>query len=377
MKKDIIKKVFIFLWILFLFTLTSCNKEITQVNDNKNTIILSDNSNNMIENTKTNSWELTSHLTFKLSDKVNIKKVTYKNRYWITIAAHLYTSKDLDISRKYPAIVIWTPYGWVKEQWAWIYAQNMAEKWFVAIAFDESYNWESSWEPRHTSSPDVFVEDFSAWIDYLWTLWFIDREKIWAIGICGSAWFALTATQVDHRIKAVVTASMYDMSRVKRNGWKDINTTEQIQKNLDDLATQRWKDVDNNKLELSPSFPEKMLDKLPEWLDPITSEFFEYYTMARGYHPNSIWAFTKTSDMAFNNFPLLNYVDTISPRPILFIMWEKAHSKYFTEDVYKKALEPKELVVVAWARHIDLYDGWDKNYIPFDKIESFFKQYLK
>lgn len=310
--------------------------------------------------------------TFSPSDKVTVEKINYKNRYGITIAADLYLPKNIDKTQKHAALVIGTPYGGVKEQGAGIYAQTMAERGFVAIAFDESYNGESSGKPRHISSPDIFSEDFSAGVDYLGTRSYVDREKIGAIGICGSGGFALTAAQVDHRIKAVATASMYDMSRVKRNGWKDSMTSDERNKYLDQLAEQRWKDLDNGKPQLTPQFPTKIPDKS---VDPITDEFFEYYVAPRGHHPNSIGAFTITSDMAFMNFPLLNYIDTISPRPILFIMGENAHSRYFTEDAYKMAAEPKELYIVKGARHIDLYDR--KDMIPFDKLDEFFTKYLK
>jgi hypothetical protein len=251
----------------------------------------------------------------------------------------------------------------------------MAERGFVAIAFDESFNGESSGEPRHISSPDIFVEDFSAGIDFLGTRPFVDRNKIGAIGLCGSGGFALKAAQIDHRIKAVATASMYDMSRVIRNGWKDGMSDEQRNKTLDQLGEQRWKDFENGSPLLPPGFPGEPADSIPEGLDPITREFFEYYAMERGHHPRSHGPFTKTSDMAFMNFPLMNYIDTISPRPILFIIGENAHSRYFTEDAYKMAAEPKELYIVPGARHIDLYDRTDM--IPFDKLTAFFTNNLK
>ncbi len=308
---------------------------------------------------------------FPQSGKVTVEKVSYKNRFSITIAADLYLPKNIDKSKKYAALVVGTPYGGVKEQGAGLYAQTMAERGFVALAFDESFNGESSGQPRHISSPDIFSEDFSASVDYLGTLPYVDRKKIGAIGICGSGGFALTAAQVDHRIKAVATASMYDMSRVKRNGWKDGMTDEQRNKYLDQLGEQRWKDIDNGSPQLTPQFPAKIPS---EGLDPITSEFFEYYVASRGHHPNSIGAFTITSDMSWMNFSLLDHIKSISPRPILFIMGENAHSRYFTEDAYKRAAEPKELYVVKGARHIDLYDR--KDIIPFDKIESFFAKYL-
>lgn len=309
--------------------------------------------------------------TFPLGDKVIHQKVSYPNRYGLTIAADMYLPKDIDKSKKYAALVVGTPYGGVKEQGAGIYAQTMAERGFVAIAFDESFNGESSGEPRHVSSPDIFVEDFSAGVDFLGTRPFVDRNKIGAIGICGSGAFSLTAAQVDHRIKAVATASMYDMSRVIRKGWKDGMSAEQRSKTLDQLGEQRWKDFEKGSPLLPQGFPSKPAASIPKGLDPITSEFFEYYAMERGHHPRSHGPFTLTSNMAFMNFSLLNYIDTISPRPILFIMGEKAHSRYFTEDAYKMAAEPKELFIVPGARHIDLYDQVDM--IPWDKLTSFFK----
>jgi fermentation-respiration switch protein FrsA (DUF1100 family) len=313
--------------------------------------------------------------TFPKSDKVDHQKVSYRNRYGITVAADMYLPKGIDESRKRPAIVVGTPYGGVKEQGAGIYAQTMAERGFVAIAFDESYNGESSGEPRHVSSPDIFVEDFSAGVDFLGTRPFVDRNRIGVIGLCGSGAFAITAAQVDRRIKAVATASMYDMSRVLRRGWEDGMTHEQRNQTLDQLGEQRWKDFENGSPEIPPGFPSEAQKSIPEGLDPITSEFFEYYAMKRGHHPRSIGPFTATSTMAFMNFPLMSYIKSISPRPILFIIGEDAHSRYFSEDAYKQAAQPKELYVVPGARHIDLYDR--KDMIPFDKLTSFFTEYLK
>lgn len=316
--------------------------------------------------------------TFPLSDKVLHEKVSYPNRYGITISADLYLPKGpkyTDKSKKYAALIIGTPYGGVKEQGAGIYAQTMAERGFVTIAFDESFNGESGGEPRHISSPDIFVEDFMAGVDFLGTRLFVDRNRIGAIGICGSGGFAVTAAQVDHRIKAVATVSMYDMSRVIHKGWEDGMTDEQRNKILDQLGGQRWKDFGNNSPLLPQGFPGEPTDSVPEDLDPVSSEFWEYYAMARGHHPRSHGPFTTTSDMAFMNFPLMNYITSISPRPILFIMGENAHSRYFTEDAYKMAAEPKELYVVPGARHIDLYDRVDL--IPWDKLTSFFNENLK
>ncbi len=312
--------------------------------------------------------------TFPKSDRVTHEKVSFHNRYGITVAADLYLPKNIDPSQKHAAIIVGTPYGGVKEQGAGIYAQTMAERGFVAIAFDESYNGESGGTPRHISSPDIFVEDFSAAVDYIGTRPFVDRNRIGVIGICGSGAFSLTAAQADHRIKAVATVSMYDMSRTIRYGFGDTMTDEQRTRTLVKMGEQRWEDFEKGRPLLPPGFPGEPAASVPEGLDPISSEFFEYYAMERGHHPNSIGSFTATSGMSFMNFPLLNYIETIAPRPILFIMGENAHSRYFTEDAYKRAAEPKELYIVPGARHIDLYDRTDM--IPFDKLESFFNDNL-
>jgi len=314
--------------------------------------------------------------TFPKSDKVIHEKVTFNNRYGLTIAADMYVPINIDRSKKYAALIVGTPYGGVKEQGAGIYAQTMAERGFVAIAFDESYNGESGGNPRHVSSPDIFVEDFSAAVDFIGTRTFVDREKIGVIGICGSGAFSLTAAQVDPRIKAIATASMYDMSRAIRYGFGDSMTDQQRSQAMVQLGKQRWEDHENGNPFLPSGFPSEPAKSIPDGLDPITSEFFEYYAMERGHHPRSHGPFTLTSNMSFMNFPLLNYIETISPRPILFIMGEKAHSRYFTEDAYERAAQPKELYIVPGARHIDLYDGGDNNYIPFDKLESFFTENL-
>ena len=313
--------------------------------------------------------------TFDLSDDVTVEKVTYENRYGIEVSAEMYTSKTLDRSKRHPAIIIGTPYGGVKEQGAGIYAMTLARRGFVTLAFDESFNGESGGEPRHVSSPDIFVEDFSAGVDFIGTRPFVDRNRIGVIGICGSGGFAVTAAQVDKRIKAVVTASMYDMSRVNHYGWEDSMSKEEYDKMLDRLGEQRWEDFEKGEPQYIPSFPEEVTDSVPSGLDPISAEFWEYYAMERGHNPRARGGFTTTSNMAFINFPLMNYIETISPRPILFIIGENAHSRYFSEDAYRRAAEPKELYIVPGARHIDLYDRTDM--IPFDKIESFFREYLK
>ncbi|UUH71025.1 alpha/beta hydrolase [Bacillus subtilis] len=309
---------------------------------------------------------------FKLSDKVIRKPVSYKNRFGIKISADLYLPKEFDASKKHAAVIIGAPYGGVKEQGSGIYAQNMAERGFVALAFDPSFNGYSGGEPRHLSSPDLFVEDFSAAVDYAGTRPFVDRHKIGVIGMCGSGGFGISAAQVDRRIKAVATISMYDISRAQANGFKDSFTEEDRNNILDSIAKQRYAEFEGN--------PPALTDRgapigFDENTDPIGREFGEFYSTPRGYHPNSITQFTVTSSMSFMNFPLLTHIKSISPRPILFIMGEHAHSRYFSEDAYELAAEPKELYIVPNAGHVDLYDKTDV--IPFDKLEAFFTEYLK
>ena len=323
-----------------------------------------------------NETEDPMYLTYELRETVTLEPVEYTNRYGITIAGHMFLPADIDRTQKYPAVIIGTPYGGVKEQGAGVYGMNMAERGYIAIAFDESFNGESGGEPRDVSSPDFFVEDFSAGVDYLGSLPFVDRERIGAIGICGSGGFSLTAAQVDPRIKAVVTASMYDISSMTRDGLGYYITDEMRDATLEQLSQQRWVDFENG----YPAMPQGgwptdgPADFIPEGIPPVMAEFWEYYAMERGWHPNTIDNFTLTSAMSFMNFSLLDHLEDISPRPILFIMGENAHSRYYTEEAYAEAGEPKELVIVPGARHIDLYDREDM--IPFEKIGAFFAEYL-
>lgn len=314
----------------------------------------------------------TGNYIFELSDKVTRKSVSYNNRFGIKIAADLYLPKDFDESKQHAAVIIGAPYGGVKEQGSGIYAQNMAERGFVALAFDPSFNGYSGGEPRHLSSPDLFVEDFSAAVDYLGTRPFVDRNQLGVIGMCGSGGFAISASQVDRRIKAVATVSMFDISRVSANGWMDSLTLEERNSILDVIAEQRYVDFETDQPTLAHRGAPIGFD---ENTDPVSREFGEFYSTPRGYHPNSITQFTVTSSMSFMNFPLLTHIKSISPRPILFIMGEQAHSRYFSEDAYELAGEPKELYIVSNAGHVDLYDKTDL--IPFDKLETFFSENLK
>ncbi|EAR08150.1 alpha/beta hydrolase [Reinekea blandensis] len=316
------------------------------------------------------------YLTYELRDTVTMEAVRYENRYGIELAGHLFKPADFDPSQQYPAIVIGTPYGGVKEQGAGIYAMNMAERGFIALAFDESYNGESGGEPRDLSAPGIFVEDFSAGVDYLGTRPYIDRDRIGAIGICGAGGFALTAAEVDPRIKAIATTSMYDISVMHRYNIDYSMTDEQRNATLERLSQQRWDDFENG----TPALPrggwptDGPAPAVPEGLPPVISEFFEYYGTQRGWHPNTIPNFTLTSGLSFINFPLMTHLEQISPRPILMVMGENAHSRLMTEQAFERAAEPKELVVIPDARHIDLYDREDM--IPFDKLDSFFSEYL-
>lgn len=318
------------------------------------------------------------YLTFDLNPDIEMISVNYTNRYGIKLAGHLYTSKKLDKTLKYPAIIIGPPYGGVKEQGPGVYANELAQRGFVTLTFDPSFNGESGGNPRDVSSPDFFVEDFSAGVDYLGNLTYVDKEKIGVIGICGSGGFSVTAAQVDKRIKAVVTASMYDISSMHRDGFAYSLSQEEREKTLNELSRLRWEDYKTGKAKMpSGGWPsDGPAEVIPEGLPEIMSEFFEYYGMKRGWHPNTLDNFTLTSSLSFMNFPLMSYIDSISPRPILFIIGEFGHSNYYSQEAYSRANEPKELYVVPGARHIDLYDGGSNNYIPFDKIESFFKSNL-
>ena len=302
----------------------------------------------------------------ELDENVKRKPVTYKNRYGMEIAGELYTRKDVDTTRKYPAIIVGAPYGGVKEQGPCVYANELTKKGFIILTFDQSFMGESGGEPRHVSSPDIFTENFSAGVDYLGLQELVDRERIGVIGICGSGGFALSAAQIDIRIKAVATCSMYDMSSAGR----DSMDKETLKTTKEKLALQRWKDAENGYPEYHPFFPEKPLEEPPKGLDPITMEWMRFYGVKRGHHPNAPGGFTTTSDMALLNFRLLDFIDEISPRSILFIVGDRAHSKFFSEHAYERAVEPKELYVVEDAEHIDLYDRTDR--IPFDKLAEFF-----
>jgi len=311
--------------------------------------------------------------TFPRSEKVDHQKVTFKNRYGITLAADLYLPKKRD--RRLAALAISGPFGAVKEQASGLYAQTMAERGYVTVAFDPSYTGESGGEPRNIASPDINTEDFSAAVDFLGLQPAVDRNRIGIIGICGFGGMGLSAAAVDKRIKAVVTTSMYDMSRTMARGMNDSLTNEKRTQMLEQISLQRWVDAEKG----SPAAGSRNLpEKLDPNADPVTKEFFDYYRTPRGFHKNSLnsnGAWAATTPMSFMNFPLLTYINEISPRPILLIAGDHAHSRYFSEDAFKAAAEPKELLIIKNANHVDLYDRMDK--IPFDRITDFFDRNLK
>lgn len=327
---------------------------------------------NKISNSK--KMETTEHYTFTLSDKVTRQKVSFKNRYGIILSGDLYSPKNIE-NVKLSAIAISGPFGAVKEQSSGLYANQMAQRGFVVVAFDPSYTGESGGEPRNLASPEINTEDFSAAVDFLGIQKNIDRNKIGIIGICGFGGFALNATAVDKRVKAVATSTMYDMTRVMSKGYNDVVTLEQRTKTLEQLGEQRWNDAEAGTFANGPKLnTEKPKSDAPEFL----KGYYDYYGTPRGYHEraiNSNGSWTATTPISLMNMPILSYIKEISPRPILIIAGEKAHSRYFSEDAFAMASEPKELIIIPNAVHTDLYDKIDK--IPFDKLETFFKENLK
>lgn len=312
-----------------------------------------------------------SNYISKLNETVERTHVRYRNRYGIALAGDLYTSRELDKKKSHAAVVVGAPYGGVKEQGPSVYANELAQRGFVVLTFDPCYMGESGGEPRHVSSPDLFSENISAGVDYLGLLPYVDRKKIAALGICGSGGFALSAAAMDTRIKAVVTASMFDMCAAARLGM----TPEQIQERKERLSLQRWKDAENGEPEYIPAYGEEAVEEIPDEIQGLWREFFEFYGTKRGHHPNARGNFTTTSDLSFLNYSLTDHIDEISPRPILFCAGEQAESRFMTDAAFEKAAEPKRILVVPDCNHIDLYDDIAK--IPFDEIERFLHESLK
>ena len=302
--------------------------------------------------------------TFPKSEKVDHAKVTFHNRYGITLAADLYVPRDVE--GKFPAIAVSGPFGAVKEQASGLYAQTLAERGFLVLAFDPSYTGESGGEPRYVASPDINTEDFCAAVDYLATRDEVDENRIGILGICGFGGFALNAAAIDTRIKATVASTMYDMSRVTANGYFDGTDADARYELRRQLNAQRTEDYKNGTYALAGG----VADPLPE--------DHAYYKTPRGYHKrslNSNGGWNKTSSLPFINMPILAYSNEIRSA-VLLIHGEKAHSRYFSEDAFKTLQGPnKELLIIPGATHVDLYDNPEA--IPFDKLEQFYKEYLK
>ena len=322
-----------------------------------------------MSNAQINDW----NKTFPQSDKVNVKKVSFKNRYGITLVGDLYTPKN-KTSEQMAAIAVAGPFGAVKEQASGLYAQTMAERGFITLAFDPSYTGESGGEPRNVSSPEINTEDFSAAVDFLSNQKDVNPDEIGIIGICGFGGFGINAAAMDTRIKATVAITMYDMTRVTANGYFDAMTEDDRYKLKESLNKQRTEDFKNGTYAKASGLPEKLTGEEPQFVQ----DYYGYYKTPRGFHKRSINSngnWNTTASLSLINMPILAYSNEIR-NAVLIIHGEKAHSRYFSEDAYKKLKgDNKELLIVEGANHVDLYDNLEK--IPFDKIESFFTKYLK
>lgn len=325
------------------------------------------NGNDMEKLELTNEWDK----VFPQSDKVNHSKVTFHNRYGVTLAADLYVPKNA--TGKLAAIAVSGPFGAVKEQSSGLYAQTLVERGFLTIAFDPSFTGESGGQPRYVASPDINTEDFCAAVDYLSTRDDVDPERIGILGICGWGGMALNAAAIDTRIKATVTSTMYDMSRVNANGYFDSMDADQRYELRRQLNAQRTVDYRNGSYERAGG----VVDPLPADAPQFVKDYYAYYKTPRGYHKRSLNSndgWNKTSSLSFINMPILTYSNEIRSA-VLMIHGEKAHSCYFSRDAFKKLTgDNKELLIIPGANHTDLYDNL--KVIPFDKIESFFREYL-
>ena len=318
---------------------------------------------------KSNNWDK----TFPKSDKVNVEKVHFKNRYGINLTGDLYIPKEKS-DEPMPAIAISGPFGAVKEQASGLYAQTLAQRGFITLAFDPSYTGESGGEPRNVASPDINTEDFSAAVDYLSNRKDVNPERIGILGICGFGGFGLNAAAIDTRIKATVTSTMYDMTRVTAQGYFDSMDEKARQELRKTLNKQRTEDFKTGSFAKAPGLPEKLTGDEPQFVQ----DYYGYYKTPRGFHERSINSngnWNVTSSLSLLNMPILRYSDEIQSA-VLIIHGEKAHSRYFSEDAFKKLKgDNKELYIVPDANHVDLYDNLEK--IPFDKIEAFYKENLK
>ena len=309
---------------------------------------------------------------FAKSDKIETHKVIFKNRFGIPLVGDLYLPKN--IQGKMPAIAVSGPFGAVKEQSSGLYAQTMAERGFITLAFDPSFTGESGGNVRNVASPDINTDDFSAAVDYLTTLPNVDENKIGIIGICGWGGFALNAAAQDTRIKAIVTSTMYDITRVSAKGYNDVMTADDLYQLRQSLNTQRTKDYQQESFAAAEGLPDQLTGNEPQFI----KDYFEYYKTPIGFHQRSINSnghWNVTSSLSLITQPILAYANTIKS-PVLMIHGEKAHSRYFSEGAYAKLTgDNKELMIIPGANHVDLYYKMDV--IPFDKIDQFFKNNLK
>jgi uncharacterized protein len=317
------------------------------------------------------------YTTFKVSDNVTMYQVSFKNLYNVKVAGHLFIQKSLDTSTKHAAIIVGHPMGAVKEQSADVYASNMADRGFITLAIDLSFWGESEGEPRNAVEPDMYAESFSAAVDFLGTRSFVDKNRIGIIGVCGSGSFVISAAKIDPRMKAIATVSMYDMGSATRNALNHSQTLDQRKKIIAEAAEQRYVEFTGGETKYTGG----TVHKLDANTNAVQREFYEFYRTPRGEYtpkgssPEVTTHPTFSSNTKFMNFYPFNDIETISPRPMLFITGDKAHSREFSEDAYNRAAEPKELVIIPNAGHVDLYDKPDL--IPFEKLTAFFTQHLK
>lgn len=313
---------------------------------------------------------------FYKSDKVVVQKVSFKNQFNMQVTGNLVLPKGLDRATKSPAIIVGHPMGAVKEQSSMLYAQKLAEQGFVTLAIDQSFWGESEGQTRNAVAPEIYAEAFSAAVDYLGTQSFVNRERIGILGICGSGSFVISAAKIDPRLKAVATVSMYDMGSANRNALNHSQTLEQRKQIIAEAAEQRYVEFTGGQTKYTSG----TVHKLDKDTHPIQREFYDFYRTPRGEFtpasssPELTTHPTLTSNVKFMNFYPFNDIETISPRPMLFITGDQAHSKEFSEDAYKLAGEPKELYWVSGAGHVDLYDR--ENMIPWAKLNSFFTKNL-
>jgi len=313
---------------------------------------------------------------FYISDQVVARKVAFKNQYLMTVAGSLFVPKTLGRNTRHAALVVGHPMGAVKEQSANLYATKMAERGFVTLSIDLSYWGESEGQPRNAVLPDMYTEDFSAAVDFLRSQAFVDKDAVGAIGICGSGSFVISAAKIDPRIRAVATVSMYDMGAANRNGLRHGISVEERKAGIAAAVAQRDAEFAGG----APMYTGGTVQHLDDKTDPIQREFFDFYRTPRGEFtpasstPQRTTHPTLTSNVKFMNFYPLSDIETISPRPLLFITGETAHSREFSEEAFRLAGQPKELLVIPGAGHVDLYDRVDL--IPFDKLSAFFKQSL-